>query len=817
MRFRVNKWRWCGVLALMAAWVWASASAGVLARDQVSPNSLVADQLVALARVSLGNGGEPRDDQVVRAQILLELASEVSPDDPSVWRLRMELARQLGDGDTELAALRRYCSLSPRDDAAQLELTSRLIGDYQTLPDRVDAIGRMLDGSAASMFSEALRSRLASMAAGYALEIGDSDTFVMRLKQAVSLDVTNAHAAALTYQWALSRGAPVEQIGSALMLMVRANPLDSQPRRALADLLASQGAYRDAAQQYEIAQRLATEPPTEAIIYRWVLSLAALGRSEDAIGLVREYEALLGARERAQSPATSDAATEGDAAVELPRVSVDLELLRLAVLQKQGQTARAEGSYGRLEAMMRAQLDEQADKGRAELLWLGLIFGDRAVDAAELDGLEEERPDRARWVACLRGWAALRNSQLAQAEEIFRPLAEENIPLALYGLAQATDVEGVIPRADLLRRVVAAAPGELLGMMAAWDLLDAGQDEPGTAPGAALAEAIEQWPDVLTSPDPIGAPWVQLSLEFDQARYRYLDPIAARLTLRNATSLPLSLGEGGSLPTRLFLYVSPRRAGESVGDMPPIVIDLRRRIRLGPLESLEVPTRIDRGDLGLLLKANPFESIHFGVTAVLDPRVGSGRGHATGLLGTRQSVKLVERPAVPATQAAIDLWLAVLAEPDPIEQFEAVARLSRLIAMIGSAPESVTGGAELIGRVSEALDGYYESLDDPVRRAWVVRYMPQEVRGEQACPGVHRAAERSDETLVRVLYLATQIGDGSSPIIDAALRAGDQRVVRFAEGFRNGYIIEKQQREAAEAAAAAREAEAAEQAGGPGR
>ena len=83
----------------------------------------------------------------------------------------------------------------------------------------------------------------------------------------------------------------------------------------------------------------------------------------------------------------------------------------------------------------------------------------------------------------------------------------------------------------------------------------------------------------------------------------------------------------------------------------------------------------------------------------------------------------------------------------------------------------------------EAVIERFPNLD-PMAQAMVVRFMIPTEDSQQRFARIHALAQRSDDALVRITYLATQVAEPDSPVIDAALRDGNEDVAAFAQGLR---------------------------------
>jgi len=757
-----------GLGVTSAGSAWAQTSTSVAQR-------MLSDQLVMLAKQSLVGGEELREDQLTRARLLLDLALEFNPNDAQVWRLSMELAHRAGDEKTEYEALRRYCGLQPQDDAAQLKWMMGMVGLRQTLPQRVAVVRKIFQGPETQRFSEALRSRLASYLAQAALETGNTEDFVRYLKDAVALDRSNPEAAKLATDWLEASGASEDKVGESLMHLIKADPMNPQPRRRLARILLSQGAYRAAAQQYQVTQRLAGNAVDERFVYNWVLSVAGSGEIEEAVQLLAQYEAIRSPRVATSQPAQAPAPTTG-----LP---MDLELLRLAILHQSGQRGRAAGSYQRLVSLLQKRLKEGDDDARADLMWLGLLF-DQAVPTDEaLAEFAQTRPEEDPLVTRLTGWLRLRQGDTDAAQQVLGVWYVHEDPFEAYGLAQAYRVSGDPQYTRQLQHVIRLAPSNLAGVLAALDLIAQGIDSEPTPIGVRLTRLIDSWPSMLASPNPKTEPWWRLTVDVEPKRYSYLDPISARLMLRNMTNFPLSLGPEGVVPTDVLTHLTLRRHGASMGALPPIAAGMDRRIRLEPFETIDVSVRMDRGELGLLFSLNPAEAISLDITTVLDPRIEPNGRVVPSPRGDSDSVYLIERFATATTIQSVQKWIAMLDNTEPDQQMTAAALLVRAaFALAGGENEDRQNAVK---RITEAVEHAYP-LWNPMMQAWVVRFLVPGADHEVLFETIHESAQRSEGALVWIMYLAAQVSDPDAAVINTALRHADARVVAFAGALRKG-------------------------------
>ena len=775
--------------ALLGSVAFILLNAGVVvgqiqSRDSdIAPESLFSDQLILLAMEALEGDGDPREDQLTRAGILLDLGLRYNPRDAEGWRLRAELAKRMGDSTSEVAALRRYCRLVPTDDAAQLAWVMGSVISGQTLDGRVAKAEKILDSTGGKRLSTALQSRLSTVVARGALEIGDTDKFVKRLKNAIRLDPANKEAARLMLDWLLSHGEPADRIGRALMHLVFTDPVDPVSRAELGDLLLAHGLYQPAAVQYQAAQALSGGQVNDRFVYNWVLCIAASGRVNEALNVLSDYETMLSYSLASQPPSDGDDGSgDGDETVERPEahLAMDLELLRLVILGLSDQPLWAQGSFKRLDGLLRERIHNGDAQAEADLVWLGLLTGQAIPDAPTLETAKQLRLEDGAFAGRLIGWTRLREGETEAARRAFLGY-EEIDPFAAYGLAQTFDVQDDLQRQALLQQVVEMAPGNLAGMIAANDLLTAGVGRQLSDETTKLVELLNSAAGKLALPDFQEDHWTSLAIKMSSSRYRFLEPIRVTITLQSLCDFPLAIGPGGPLSSQLLVFVSPRRAGFALGDLPPIVVDMRRRLVLEPHESLEVVVRLDRSQLGMMLSDSPAEAFGFDVKAVLDPRFGPNGNVMPGLLGGTAATRLIERTGSMISPQQIDQSITELGHSDPVRQMLRIAQLVKVATELVEVEEM----QDTVNRIVKRVDRTYHQLT-AMGQAWALRFLPPGEKGESLFGAIHESAKRSDDPAIRVVYAATQINDPQSVEITTMLRHTDPVIREFAQALRTG-------------------------------
>lgn len=593
-RYRTDSNRPWWLVAIIAALL-----GGIVAAEDygfgptVTPAGLIGDHLVRLSRLVLAADQGARTDQVVRAKILLDLARQLQPNDAEILLLSAEVAQLIGDQPAYREALSRYCRQQPGDDAAQWQLIMALLAQHDSLETRVAAMTALLANAGAERYSVSLRSRLASYLAAVALEAGDHAAALAKVKQALKLDTSNVQAATIAYDVATARQASPEALGTALLLLVRTDPLNAAWRIKLADLLLAQGAYVAAAEQYSVAENLGAAPSV-AVVERW-------------------------------------------------------------------------------------------------------------------------------------------------------------------------------------RQVHARAPGTPTSMQAAVDLATASAATTPHPLGKRLSVSIAAWKQMIRSPNPTRRPWLSVKVDLGQAtRFAYLDPIEVQVQLANATDLPLAIGPRQTLRSTVLLLTAVQMQDDTRFDLPPLVVDLGRRLRLEPGQRLELPVRLDRGALGSLLAERPSQHCRIIVTAVLDPALTADGNLTAGRLGGADVARSLERRGLSPTEANINGWLATLS--DSAAAIEKLKVLARLVQLADAAADPA-----LAARIVDEVNQSWPKLDRH-GQALLLGLMPADAQSQARWPALYAWGKASDDPLIRICYLTRHAADDAAAI-SAAMQCKNDQIANYARAM----------------------------------
>lgn len=769
-------------------------------------DALLADEVAraALVVLTMPQTGE-HDYPLDLASVLLDQAIAIDPDNPELWLFRSELAQQMSD-DVELeAALVGYLRTGIADDKAQLDLIRLRLARHQTLDEQYRALEELLNSDGAQRLSDPLRSRLASYAASLAQELVDPGAQARWVVEAARLDPANAEAAGMLYEIVVERGGDTLRQGTALINVVRASPMDPWPRLDLAGLLASEGAYGRAAQQYHLVDGWIGSSPfvlgdkvfrelLPISAYRsWLMALATTGNDPLALQITQALdnyyaaynEAAVLAVEQGTDPATITPLPE--------RLPTELEMVRLAVLDGPSDADAAAASFGRIREDF-AQSDN--DRSAGQLALIAAVLGPDPALALELaQALPEDDADRP--VAL--GWVAARQGDAETARAHLTPLAGER-PIAACGLVML-EIDDDAGRARKYQQIAHAAPGSLAALAAGRQLSRDGRSLPPTSVGQALLERMTKFTESLWLVDLDRNPWLDARMRINPARFNHLDPITAEITLWNTTRFPIAIGDQEVIRPRAIIQITANVNGRPLPPSGPVVVDLNRKLTLGPGERLIFDTRIDYHNFGAMRSLNPGYGVLFDARLIVNPVVGPTGMFIPSATGGVSSVRDCIAQGAPPSLEAIAGWLEQSESGSPAQRYSAIARVVQLNR--DALPELLTRTFE--NELREHVGGQLASWDEKTA-AWAMLFVRTGGTEDSTFGPLATAYVRqSDSQLVWLAYLARQVIDPESEMLREAIRRQDLAVVAsFAETYRRALreaAIERErmEREAEEA------------------
>ncbi len=554
--------------------------------------------------------GEPRKEDYALAALMLKDAATLDPKDARVARRWVQAAHGAEDDAMVLEGTRMLIRTDPNDTVAQLRMITSRLGELQVARDRMDAYEKLLASSGGLDVS--VRSRIALDAALLARDIGDEVNFVRMLKEATRLDSTNKDAAFLAYAYFSQRVEDDKGRLELLANLLMADPLDAGVHLQIRDLLAVHGAWEAAERFHRVGQRILearNESDTQSRVETVSLGIA---RGQAATALTSVQQDLASAREQ-QRAAFDNAKTDNKEVSVLPpedvRLNIPLEEARIAAAHACGDLNAASASISDLGKTTQLQLEVLQDPTRrpAEMteaqakeevissvyrLTMWRMLTGVEIDFAKTVATEIQEKlagdDVRRTI--LSAWVALRSNEAVNVATLVDPVIEQGEGDEWAFLVRALAEESLTNRAKAASRLRAFAAGQPFTPCGAWASWKADQLElrPLSSMASALAQytkTIPNWVDqMITNPDT----FQRLSLS-QPATGDVLDAPGLTLSIRNMTSVPMSLGEDRTINSRVLLgprVDTPR--GFPDGLVEGEVVELNQRLRLNPGEQISV-------------------------------------------------------------------------------------------------------------------------------------------------------------------------------------------------------------------------------------
>ncbi|MDX2130906.1 MAG: hypothetical protein SFY69_02490 [Planctomycetota bacterium] len=774
------------------------------ASTQTDLRAFTARSITRLALLDLraSPGALPADFAITAD--LLALAERHAPGDADIVRRRAEAAWNAGDLDTLLACTRRVIELDPADTVAQLRLITARIGRLQTVRERLAAYESFLGERGASL-DASVRSRLALDAALLRRETGDDAGFVEHLRRALTLDATNKDAALLAYTYFSSRlddrAGRVDLLSNLLM----ADPLDSRTLRLLRDEFAHAGAF-ESARRFHVIERavetVAGRQPDDAFsvegfVLDWMINgPASVSNAMDVQVESRRAEVAYAAQ-------VDPTRLEGPNVLRPEDVRLDIpyEQVRALTLHLQGEEKREglERSVADLGATVFDKMNALTDPTRRppniteaqaheasysvilEMYMLRCLVG--AQTDEQMEGMNQV-------VASLQGgaadpravaanaWKAVRAGDYACGTQEFPP---EQGSLWLT-LARATarertgDVRGA---AALFREAAAMLPLNPLCAYAESRSRALGTDEARAreiADARAREQAIPGWVDQLVAAPRLS---VSLGVDLEPRTPEPIEPVYARVRLRNVSPIPLGMGSARTLNTRFFFGPSLETGIRSRSDMTTgEVFELDRRLRLNPGEQLDVTLWPDVGLIGWLQEVGSDRPsrVRWRVIQGFESRSDGRRERGPGCV--EATTNLVAREALPESRIPQSRLIARLEAP-PADEAPALLVAARTRLMGGEpAAQPLEDPAPLV----EALVKAYPTWP-PAVRLLAVTVLPGAATYPVVTPLDEVMAQDTDPD-VRMVRLVTRVTNPEDAGLVAATTSDIPALARVAASHR---------------------------------
>lgn len=772
----------------------APAAPDSLLRERPRTRTAAAERLARTAILILRTKAEPTERDYRIAALTFALAQRLDPDNAEYVRHEIMAWQSAGDDARLLKASRRLMALDPRDTVAQLRVVSMQIGAIQEAEARLSAYDRLL-GPRGDSLDPAVRSRLALDAALLARERGDDAGFRDRLTLATQLDSSHKQAAVLAATYFLERSE--DPMGRVEMLanVVLADPSDPSASLNLARELRRHGAFT-ASSRFQtnaetILQRQGVQPSTdefvESLVCRW-----QAGTSDSIVAAIGNVEAVARENRRRQIAGLEAAGQPIGEPLEEFRLPLEMETVRLAANLAMGRAEAAEASLRSLvsDAIKTLQTmasppegapvptqeeqDEARERLAGDVLWARLWSGAELEQAeAALDALAETGIAREAAINRYRGWLALRKGDLAGAEALLTPLANTD-PQARLGLAALAEARGEKRLAAQHYAFVALAQPEVLLGAYARRRIEALLGEPlAPTPVATALEAyagrLPAWLNDMAA-DPRS--YIFLDAAPAQQNASVIDGTHVRLLLRNVGRLPLAVGKSAAIPSRALLTPAINFSGRGQGPegQQPEVIELDRRLRLMPGESIEAVAWAGQGQLGDFIDSiSPAFALRWratvGFTTDGQGRLGAGANSITADAG------IMSRPAIEGLGLTPEKIRDALFQSQGDTLLEAMFFARTIGALVQANPNDAEGKSISDGLVL-AFSQKMPKMSEVERAMTVVVVGGMFPRNE--ITEIDRVAGADTSRFVRIVFLTERNPPADHPAYDAAIADPDQ-------------------------------------------
>ncbi len=598
----------------------------------VTGSQRVSSLLARTALLDLGLQESPGIDDYSCVQALMSIASQLDETNADLARMLAEACWSSGDQGALLDATRTIVRNDPKDTVALLRLIGANINKGQTVEDRLKSYEKYL-GPAAAAIDASVRSRLALDAALLERETGDADGFSRHLMMAQRLDPSNKDAAVLAAQILGEANAnPVDRFRLEIKVLM-ADPLDPHIHTTMAIGLATEGAIVQAKRFMDNAANLynigGQAPPKRLREQRMALAWQIHGPelivkqlNGNLHDMRAQASAMIESRELANEP------TDGLNRPEDIRLDVEVEQIRMlaALVTDDMDTVRA--SLGDLTYTTTQIQLEAIDAMNNFTSDRNALFNKYVISLLTLEamrtvvGLEAEqmREDVDRLVNAnkmladvfqrIEPWILYTEGKYQEAIDGINPETKSSNSIIVLALANEKlgDTDAA---ARWYSRLSREFPLTGFGSFARSQLVVLGhKDDIISRDGhrmSVVANTLPAWLDkIILNP----SSYQSLAVDSIIERVGPLQEPVVQITLQNLSPIPLGIGASRPIDSRILLVSgSQPDAKRHGGATRPKVVELNRRLRLKPQESLVVRVNPDGPYTDWVLQSNPFRTL----------------------------------------------------------------------------------------------------------------------------------------------------------------------------------------------------------------
>lgn len=765
-------------------------------------------EMVAGLDLGLNEPVKPADYEL--AMNLLNMGLGLDPEDADMARQVVQAAWNAGDNEALIDATRMVIRSDPKDTVATLRLISAIVNREQTVEGRIASYNRFL-GERGEGIDVTVRSRLMLDLALLERERGNESGFLSALRKSAKLDPANKEPQSLVSQ---NYSRTIAEASTLLRLQLRvlyADPIDPHVYITIARLCAVEGAT-DAAWRFlnngiDIFKiDVGITPPILqeqqlALLWQHEGPQAILDELNPSLADERAVNALkIEARKEADEP-FDDITPPEDIRYE---AGIDrIRLLAASILEDQETVDSVlldlrRGLVSDMETMKEQMnirgvnrgvlLGEYLRKVVSFQTMRAIVGVDHSVIKEDIDQMIEVSPELEQFFRPFEPFSEFAKGNFARAKEIAQDSLDPSVSRDML-LARSTEQVGDTDEAiELYIQMTRDYPLKAAGAMARSrlkELTNGAQlrTEEGTKMEE-IARRVPAWFDQM-----IQHPENTMDLSIVPSKISYEPGEVAKLRIRVTNLSTLPLGLGGTHPIDSNLLIVPgfsesERGFRGIGRAR--VVDLGRRFRLDPLESLVIELEPDSVQSRWLIQNQPQSVVRQRWRALQGFQPSPNGGIINSPFGLVSETQLVGREVLGEASASADIIIESIRSPETNAFERGVLAASAVLLK----PEIRADlSPEDFARIVDALWDRYVSGDVPTK-VWMLGTLPTKL----AAGPIESFDERVQQELVAeslinpeiepvlvAMVLITRVESMSSPVIEVANAHDDPRLGLMAQ------------------------------------
>jgi hypothetical protein len=412
-------------------------------------------------------------------------------------------------------------------------------------------------------------------------------------------------------------------------------------------------------------------------------------------------------------------------------------------------------------------------------LWTGVQVEDARQALDPRGALTKIAPDA---VTALNCWLRMRSGDPAGAAEDLKKYldtdstARVGIGLALEQLGRKDDAIAEY------RQVVRAGVLTVPGVWAHSRLQSLGSPEPRDTERLEeyARSRIPEWVDRMPLRP---GDYVRLDANLVERSLDATDRDRLVLTLTNTSAIPLALGADRPLCSRMLLAPKFEDPGNFMPALvKPEIVDMDRRLRLMPRETLTVEAWPDPGETGMLRALMAFRTARVRWRVIQGFWIAQGGGYMPGPMCLQRETDSLVRAPLPDVTFAVDSYTQKFAgDPERLLPRLAVGLRSALLnrqlvpARRGDPPPT----DDMALPIAKAVAERYPTMS-PECRAMIAVIVPHQ-RLAPSMKAVDDAVRADTDPMVRCIALATRVVSADDDLIAQAAASEDPRQRALAE------------------------------------